>query len=577
MFNRSTPERFRIKETKVTKKVKERQDFIRKYRAALAIEWSREQLANYLGVKPDSVIRRRLSIEHATGLDLPYLEETGESEFSEESLAEYEVALGELEHQEFKFLSHEFENTTGKRKFVITSAQNATPVHEGFLATLLNYCMINNAELLVIPFRYRNPTSIWSGVNEGSEYWAAPIEDYLIDKKIEISKNLELRAEIKMHPTAIAPLSGFDSLTNTKSGIFGHPKIQLKTIPTPSQSLPKILVTTGCVTHPNYTDSKAGHKGAFHHSLAALIVEVDENDHHHIRHVHGDEATGAFYDLDNFYTSKKVMRDVPIAALITGDSHTEFMDSTVEAATYCGDRSIVSVLKPEVLVWHDVEDFYARNHHHRGDDIIGFGKHHFGRDNVEEALQVTADFIDKHSRPDMLNIIVKSNHDEALDRWLREGNPKEDHENSQFYYYMKYNQMKNVRRTITGFESIDPFQFWCHNPDETRGLSCVDQTKFLTRDESFVVNGIEVGFHGDQGNNGTRGSLNAFSKIGPKVVIGHSHTPGIYEGAYQVGLSANLHLEYTSGPSSWMHTHCIIYPDGSRTLIYIVDGEWHLE
>jgi hypothetical protein len=85
---------------------------------------------------------------------------------------------------------------------------------------------------------------------------------------------------------------------------------------------------------------------------------------------------------------------------------------------------------------------------------------------------------------------------------------------------------------------------------------------------------IELGFHGDVGINGSRGDIKSLAKLSDKMVIGHSHTPGIYEGCYQVGLSAMKNLEYKKGPSSWMQTHCIIYPDGKRTLINIINGKW---
>jgi len=234
----------------------------------------------------------------------------------------------------------------------------------------------------------------------------------------------------------------------------------------------------------------------------------------------------------------------------------------------------MNVLNPEVWVLHDLEDFYRRNHHHRGNDIIAFGKHHYGRNNVEDGLQISADFVDRHSRKNMVNLIVKSNHDEALDRWLGEADPKSDPENAVLYHYLKYHQYKSVRMSRTGFKSFDPFKFWCENPESRPGLRNIENTHFLERDESFVIAGIEIGFHGDKGPNGARGSINNFSKIGPKTIIGHSHSPGIFHGTYQVGVSAYTDLEYASGPSSWMQTHCVVYPDGSRTLIHIVKGKW---
>ena len=549
------------------------QDFIAKYKAAIKAKFSREEFAEYLGIKPDSVIRRRLTIQQTTGLDLPYLP----------SDPDFDGSVDMDKVDEFEDVYHSIiEANVGPAKvdrtgqdravYVITAAQNATPIHEGFWATLKTYANIRNAEIMVIPYRYRNPTSLWSHSNADGEYWWPALVDHLVSDEVQLCKGLQLLGQIKMQPTATTPLSGFDGFTGSDSAIFGHPKLQLKTVATPSKKMPKILTTTGACTIENYTDSKAGHKGKFHHNISALIVEVD-GDKFHLRHVHGEDD-GSFYDLEYYYTAHGRTRYGRIAGLVPGDVHAEFVDEKVEAALFHGSNSIAEVLDPEMLIYHDLEDFYRRNHHHRGNDLIAYGKHHFGRNNVEEGLQLSADFIDRNNRDRTVNLIVRSNHDEAFDRWLREADPKSDPENAKFYYYMKFNQLNNLTKTKTGFQTIDSFEFWCHNPLEQRGLQSKTNTKFLRRDESFVIEGIEIGFHGDIGINGSRGSATAFSKIGPKTIIGHSHSPGIVEGCYQVGVCAYLDLEYAVGPSSWLHTHCIIYPNGSRALINVINGEW---
>lgn len=547
-----------------------REQFIVRYRAALKVGLSREQLGTYLGMKPDTIKRKRLKILEFNGLELPPLELTGETDIPADLLDKFEEYIEQLEDNHVPIRIEEYDLN---KRYVITSAQNATPVNAQFMGALLKYCDINNAELLVIPLRYRNPTSVWSPKNEGDEWWHPSVQPYIQAYSRKLSKSLEYMGHIKIQPTAIRPLNGLEGMTGLSSGIIGHPKVELKCIATPANSLPKILTTTGCITHPNYTDSKTGHMGAFHHSYAALIAEVDGDGHHHLRHIHWNGK--GFHDLDSYYTQFSHKTDIRVLGIVTGDSHVEFIDKQVENATYVGPDSLCGKLNPEYLVWHDVEDFYRRNHHHIGDDVVAYGKHHFGLNNVEEGLQVTADFIDKYSNPDRINIITKSNHDEAFDRWLRIADPKLDPENAKFFYYMKYHQLKSVKRSNTGFDSVDPFAFWCFYPDEQPGLRSRGNTIFLDRDESVEIAGIETGFHGDHGTNGAKGSLHSFSKIGPKVIIGHSHTPGIIDGAYQVGMSAMLDLEYQSGPSSWMHTHCIIYPDGTRTLINIIDGKYH--
>lgn len=545
-------------------------DFIIAYRAAIKCNISREQFASYTNMLVSSVGNRRLKLEQKFGIDLnPLLPLTGVSEFDNDDLETFKDMCKNINDNIKVSTVKEVRNES--KTYVITSAQNATPIHDGFLKCIENYCDINSAELMVIPYRYRNPTSLW--VDKDHDWWHASIKKYINDKNIELCKGLQVMGHIKMQPTAVAPLSGFDSYTSADSGIFGHPKVQLKTIPTPSKRMPKILTTTGAITEPNYTDSKSGHKGEFHHSISAVVVEVTENEFH-IRHIHTTNESGEFYDLNTLYMQNKIKSNTRISALITGDTHIEFLDSSVDNATYTDSTSIVNTLQPENIIYHDLQDFYARNHWHRGNDILSVGKHRYGHNSVEAGLQSAADFIDRNAREDMTSVVVKSNHDEAFDRWLKETDPKYDPENCQFYYYMKYHQLDNIYPTDNGFATIDPFKFWCEFPESYPGLKSFKDTVFLSRHDSFQVHDVELGYHGDAGPNGSRGTITSMSKIGPKIVIGHSHTPGIYEGVYQVGLSSILNLEYARGPSSWLHTHCIIYPNGARTLINIVNGKW---
>ncbi len=57
------------------------------------------------------------------------------------------------------------------------------------------------------------------------------------------------------------------------------------------------------------------------------------------------------------------------------------------------------------------------------------------------------------------------------------------------------------------------------------------------------------------------------------MTVGHGHTPGIEKGCHQVGVST-LDLGYVKGLSSHMITHDVIYPNGKRALISIVNGLW---
>ncbi len=548
------------------------EEFLILYKSALINKISLEQLANLMsGMKVKSLQKRRSELKRKNGVELKHLR-SDTSELDSLKL----TGLWDTYHKLSSDIIKGKHNTTiNKNIYVITSAQNATPVNHKFLKSIKHYCDIRNAELLIIPFRYANPTSIWSLAAKDNDWWDNTISKHLLFNELILNNKLKILGNIKIRPTATNPLSGFDSYTGSYSGIFGHPKIQWSTVATPANILPKILSTTGCITIQNYTDSNVGWKGAFHHSFAAIIVEIESDEIFHLRHIHAG-IDGSFYDLDKLYSSTTVTNNIRVEALIAGDSHSEFMDNDVLNATYLNNDSMSNVLKPKYLVFHDIQDFNSRNHHNIDNELFRYALHHNGNDNIEGELQKVANFLDNISTEFSINVLIKSNHDEAFDRWLEESYPKTDPENARFYYYMKYNLLKNIKLTETSYKTIDPFEFWCKHPDSQQGLKNIETTIFLQRDDSFIVKDIELAYHGDAGINGSRGSAKSLSKIGAKTIIGHAHSPNIYEGCYQVGLSCALNLGYVSGPSSWMHTHCIIYPDGKRTLINIMGNNWRL-
>jgi hypothetical protein len=341
-------------------------------------------------------------------------------------------------------------------------------------------------------------------------------------------------------------------------------------VPTPQNKLPKVLMTTGTITVPNYTKTKTGYNGEFNHTFGALTVTIKDDSIFHMRSILAD-ADGSFYDLDKLYKPDgNVKEGQEILAIATGDEHVDWIDEGVVKATYTNEDSIVNTLKPKKIFRHDTLDFYSRNHHHRGNFLTNFAKHHTltGKtpvNDIEAELKRCVDFINKTTPEYAKSYIVQSNHNDALTRWLGESDFREDPQNAVLFLKLNLAMLENCKMTLNGVSTISPFEYWAK--DKTNAV-------FLQRDKSYRVKDIEMSYHGDQGVNGARGSAVSFAQIGTKSIIGHSHSPMINKGVYQVGTSSRLKLEYTNGPSSWLHTHCIIYPNGKRTLINIIDGEW---
>lgn len=452
-------------------------------------------------------------------------------------------------------------------RYIITAAQNATPVHRPFLAALHRACRHLDAELIVIPLRYKNPTSRWSFSQANAETWAKQVRKYLWNQRLALNSNLTVLADIKTQPTASSPLTGYDAITGLSSGILGHTKLQQRCIPTPQNKMAKILTTTGVCTIPNYTDSRAGKLGEFHHSLSALIVEV-KGQTFHLRQLCADRD-GGFIDLDKLYTRHKAGLPAPRpAALVMGDTHVDFIDKAVARATF-GKGGIIDALKPLSLVWHDLLDAYSVNPHHRGNPFNAVAKRLSGTDDARAEVERAIEFIDDYTPEFAKSIVVASNHDDMLRRWIVNTDWKLEPINASFYLETALAMVKGTTLTKSGTSYPSPFPYWL------KKLSKINP-HVLEGSESCMLSGIEIGMHGDQGPNGARGSIQNLRRIGVRSFIAHGHSPGINEGCWQVGTSTPLRLEYNAGPGAWLNTHGLIHENGKRQLINIINGKWRL-
>lgn len=460
-----------------------------------------------------------------------------------------------------------FRRDLGNSKvFVITSAQNATPVQPVFWNILKRIKEDRSAQLLAIPFRYKNPSSTWTASQANEERWAEEVQPYLWNVTKTLNSNLMIMGDAKIIPTASDPLTGFDPLSGTSSAIIGHPKIALRSISTPSNRMAKVMVTTGACTLPNFTDSRLGKLGKFHHTLAAIIVEI-EGSKFYLRHLYFDSATQSVTDLNiRYYEDRTELAPRPLA-LIMGDTHVDFIDPAVERATF-GEDGMVEVLNPLHLIYHDLLDSYSCNPHHRGNPFIAYAKAISGMNDVKAEVRRACEFVRERTKKDRISVIVPSNHDDMFKRWIITEDWKTQGKNMKFYISTADRMLAGTRMTEHGTQFPSPLPLVFPDFVDMRGI------KVLKEDESFVLGRVELGMHGDRGPSGARGSIKNLRRIGIRSIIGHSHSPGIDEGCVQVGTSTRLRLEYNSGPGAWLNAHCILHEGGKRQLVIIVDGKW---
>jgi len=457
----------------------------------------------------------------------------------------------------------------GFKVAVAVAAQNSTPVHADFWACLLTVIKHRKAELFVIPTRYKNPTSQWTGSQQNAEHYDKAVVPYLWNQRYALNKNLLLLADVPTQPTAAQPLSSLDSMSHEQSGIVGHAKLQYRTVPT-SGRMPKILTTTGICTVPNYTESRTGKIGEFHHSLSAVIVELDGGTFH-LRQLHYSRSLNAVTDglRGIMYLPNGKTKKAPRPRLLgQGDTHVDFVDPQVDDATFRKD-GLVQTLNPEIVLWADLLDADSIKHHDDKDQVLRMAKEKAGRRNIEEEVIRSIAHVRKRTFPGIQNVIQASNHNDMLRRWVLDGiqNGFRDPLNAPFGLRVGAYLANNCHFRELGAGYPDPFKWLFEQAN-------VPQSRVLELDEVFMVGSIRNDMHGNYGPNGSRGSRKNLARTGTKSNIFHSHSPGIEEGCTQAGTSTARRANYTHGPSSWMQTHILQQHDDKRQLINLIDGKF---
>lgn len=472
------------------------------------------------------------------------------------------------------------------KRFILTSAQDLSLVHINFLRNLEAYAKwLGDCQIMIAGYTYNK--SIYDDSDPraqskktSEEAYHESVRPYLTHDQVELGDDIVFCGEMNTLPTATNPLSGFETYTKSKWGIFPHAKIQLQSVATQKNALTKQLMTTGTVTLPNYVQKKSGIKASFHHQIAAVLVEIMPNGAFFCRHLHADDMTsegGGFYDLDRRIENGKVTTGHRAEALTYGDIHHEKLDETVAKTTWGYDRkthkvktagSLAAYLAPKYQFFHDLSDFAPRNHHNIKDPHFLFKTHTDQIGNVEKALEGCGEFLAATRMEGTQSIVVQSNHDNALVKWLKTADYKEDPENAIFFLET---QASYYRQLSEGVDDPPVFEQTLRSffADELEGI------EFVSEDESFLIAGcIECAMHGHLGANGARGNPRQFTRMGYKSNTGHTHSPQILDGAYVGGVSGSLDMGYNRGLSSWAHAHILTYANGQRTILTMNMGHW---
>ena len=464
-----------------------------------------------------------------------------------------------------------------KKIFILTSAQDDTKVFKSFWENLVAYAEYRDAEILIGGFTYQKGLFEDHQVKTGK--FTEEVREHLVHEKINITDNLQFMGHANILPTAVNPLSGWETMSGPSWAIIPHSKIRLQSIPRMIDDDSKVIMSTGVVTEPNYFQRAAGQKAEFHHSYGAVIVEVESPGVFHTRHLNATHS-GSFQDLTNLVENGVVKPNQRIEAITWGDIHLEKLEDDVVDIQWDSENSILDTLRPKEQHIHDLQDFMARNHHNIRDSHFLAEMYYKGTDSVEEESQLCVDFLDKIERPWCKTVVIQSNHDNALGRWLKDYSALTDPVNVKYWHELNYHWHNSI---IDSQEDFSPFWFSLHKSAKTMNCDAVINAKFVNEGDSYKIcegseaSYIECSLHGHVGPNGSRGSPLNLSKIAPRVNSAHTHSPGIIDGVFTAGVSGSFRMGYNeSGPSSWNRAHIANYPNGKRSLIFVNErtGTW---
>lgn len=442
-----------------------------------------------------------------------------------------------------------FSRIKTSNRYLISSAQNASPVNTTFLNNMKAYASHIGAEIGIIATRYKNPTSIYK---EEGDIWSEEVIPYLTALKQDIHKNVTVLADLKIQGTSINPTRGCDAREGHKSIIVGSPCVEMVSVPVLPTQTQKFIHSTGSVTDPNYSDTLAGNKAGEYHNYGFVIVEIENESIAHIRNVIAD-VDGSFNDLVYRVEDGEVSTE-EVETLVWGDSHFAQQTEEITAAF----RGLCTDLGISKSVLHDVWDSQAINVHNLKDPIAKHRLIQQGKNNLQAELDQMMDNLVWFNENMDKTIVVRSNHDDMLDRAMSKTDWHADLINAQTFV-----KLLGIKLGLSTSDNDDLIPYLIKHEAN------LDNVVALGLNDSYIYNGVELAIHGHKGTNGAKGTLSTFAKHPTPNIIGHSHSPAIKWNCFQVGVSCKLDHGYNSGLSGWAYAACTLNKYGGRQMIVL--------
>ena len=468
------------------------------------------------------------------------------------------------------------ENNKNKKVYVISSIQampteknlekyggdwNKGAPHLNLISGLEKYCKINDAELILLTMNGMDATerrlnSYFQKHELAKQVYSPEQRNFKLNKNCIVS-------DMIVPPQNVDPATGRDRhVQGDQTTIYAHPKQRFKSVAAGNGRFPKLLITTGACTYPNY--NQTNHRGDLakrEHSYGAVIVEIINDELFNVRHIRSHK-NGKFIDMGHVYNGSKLeKRKANVEALVLGDIHLGDEDPV----TVLANDEMIRYFKPKRLFLHDFLNGHSVNHHERHNLMTRTIAYEQGRLSIEEELRMANREINRLGRimkKGEVNVIY-SNHGFFLDRYLESGT----------FVNEPWNAKIAVKLADAMLDGENPVE---------KGIKMMgavpSNVKFLKLRDDYKVWGWQLASHGHKGISGARGSIRSREVGHGKSITGHTHAPEVLRKTIIVGTSTKLDLPYTEGSMSrWLPANAVLYEGGLVQLLPIVNGKWKMK
>jgi hypothetical protein len=478
---------------------------------------------------------------------------------------------------------------------IVTAAQFGAPLNESVWLSFKRYADHMGYVLVVMPIKYGPVmTKFQQELNKRvlTSTFDERLHGHMVFEDTVLANGMLNLNTMRLRPTLVKFISAAVGQRGYNvSQIFASPKLELMHLQRLMHDYPKVAMTTGAVTHPSYNVDNLGQQdrtgaiAAAEHTYAGVVLEFSSAKTFHIRPLLSNKE-GEFYDIDPvnggaiFVTPDKIEhRPDGVNAAYLGDVHVGKTHPDVREVTF-GDGQMLQTLRPKHVILGDLFDGHSISH---WDDLNASRRALKGEANqnsLEAELKLVVSELEYMHRqlPKAELDVIAANHNEILKRFLQSMRWASDDTNLAFcarLFADLHDDLVTRKVPINEAEAQDPIKFWIdrHAPF----AKTFERQDILLLPENDDAVKIACSFHGDVGPSGVgRTSMDAMREWNQWSIIGHMHSAAILGPIWRVGTMTGLTEHYVNGPrTKWTHTHAIIFENGQRQLINIVNGAWH--